>query len=72
MGGERISSGLRDMELRGPPENVEILQEGNEGSIEGVTLSFNFIRKLRAQSTSSSTPVQSVAAVPVTATATQP
>jgi hypothetical protein len=49
---------------------------------EGVTLSFNFIRKPRAKkvgttatigiapSTSSSTPVQSVAAVPVTATAT--
>jgi hypothetical protein len=49
---------------------------------EGVTLSFNFIRKPRAKkvgttaaigiapSTSSSTPVQSVAAVPVTASAT--
>ena len=70
MGGERGSPGLHDMELQGPPEDVEILQEGNEGSIEGVTLSFNFIRKPRAPSTSSSTPVQSVAAVPVTATAT--
>ena len=35
MGGERGSPGLRDMELQGPPEDVEILQEGNEGSIQG-------------------------------------